>query len=441
MEPSHSHDSLKALDYSFIQQCMHCGFCLPTCPTYDATHQERNSPRGRIALMRGIADGRSNATAVFAEEMYFCLGCLACMTACPAGVDYALLFETARAEAEMSGVLDTPARTWTRELLLKQLFTRPRLLRLVGRSLRLYQASGLQSLARKTGLVNLLPRNLRNLERQTPSARSHFSHQLIKKIESPIGVTRYRVGLLTGCVQDIVFSDINRDTVDVLLANGCEVFTPGTQYCCGSLHSHNGEPETARTLARHNLDVFGPELQHLDAIITNAAGCGSHLKTYARLLSDDSKYCVRAVEWTTKLKDISEWLIQIGIRQPLKGSKFTVTYHEACHLCHGQKISNQPRMILRGIPGLKLIELPEATWCCGSAGIYNITQPEMSQKLLERKIKHIASTGASTVAVANPGCHLQIDFGARSRGLKLRVRHPVSILAEAYRAENAKTAR
>ncbi len=435
---SASHDSLKTLDYSVIQQCMHCGFCLPTCPTYDATRLERNSPRGRIALMRAIADGRMEVTRLFGDEMYFCLGCLACMTACPAGVEYSQLFETARATIEQSSVLSNPRRDWTRTVLLKGLFTRPGLLRFVGRLLYFYQSSGLQSLFRRLELTKLLPERLQKLEPQTPTVQAKFSNQIIAEVEKPAsGKTRYRVGLLTGCVQDLVFSNINRDTADVLLANGCEVHTPPEQFCCGSLHGHNGEAETARELARRNLDTF--DLEGLDAIITNAAGCGSHLKTYNRLLAEDKRYAERAALWSRKCKDISEFLVEIGFRAPTAGPAGVaidrLTYHEACHLCHGQKITAQPRKILRSIPGMKIAELAESTWCCGSAGIYNLIQPEMSSNLLGRKLNNIAKTGANVVATANPGCHLQIENGAKTNGQKLNVFHPVTLLAMSYRAE------
>ncbi len=429
-----AHETLRTLDYSVLQQCMHCGMCLPTCPTYDATRLERNSPRGRIALMRAVADGELEATRAFGEEMYFCLGCLACETACPAGVDYAHLFETARAEAERGGALAGPRRSLLRRLLLRGLFTRPRLLRLVGRALWLYQATGLQTVFRRLGFTRLLPTNLRGLETQTPTAQRHFSHDLIRPIEQP-DKPRYTVGLLTGCVQDIVLADVNRDTADVLLANGCAIVTPPVQPCCGSLHAHNGDPDTAATLARRQLDLF--DVARLDAVITNAAGCGSHLKTYGRLLSDDPAYAARAAEWSRKVRDIHEWLAETGWRRPrpVDGETVVATYHEACHLCHGQKISRQPREILGGIPGLQLAELPEATWCCGSAGVYNITQPEMAATLQARKLENIARTGASVVATANPGCHLQIADGARRAGRTLEVVHPISLLARAYRAE------
>jgi glycolate oxidase iron-sulfur subunit len=433
-----AHDSLRTLDYSVIQQCMHCGFCLPTCPTYDLTRQERNSPRGRIALMRAIADGRMKPTKAFADEMYFCLGCLACKTACPAGVNYSQLFETARATAEQSGVLKKPDRDLVRRLLLGQLFLRPRLLRIVGRLLYLFQRTGLQSLARRLKLTRFLPAKLRELEPQAPTIRAKFSHQLIRRIERPAEqAIKYRVGVLTGCVQDLVFSDINRDTVDVLLANQCEVRTPAVQPCCGSLHGHNGEPQLARTLARRNLDTF--DIANLDAIITNAAGCGSHLKSYGTLLAEDPKYAEKAAEWSRKCKDISQFLVGIGFRAPTAAPKDLplekLTYHEACHLCHGQGITAQPRAVLKSIPGLKLSELPESTWCCGSAGIYNIVQPETSAKLLTRKLDNIGKTGAAVVATANPGCHLQLLNGARLQHREFVVHHPVSLLAAAYRAE------
>ena len=232
-------------------------------------------------------------------------------------------------------------------------------------------------------------------------------------------------------LQDLIFSDVNRDTVEVLVENGCEVITPAKQDCCGSLHAHNGEWELAKVLARRNIDQFPPA--EFDAIITNAAGCGSHLKHYATLLHEDPIYRERAELWDAKIKDIHEWLAHIGIKAPAAAREQSVTYHEACHLCHGQKITAQPRTLLRSIPGLKLVELPESTWCCGSAGIYNIIQPEMAGQLLNRKLDNIRSTGVQTVATGNPGCLLQVLNGARKHGLELRVAHPVTLLAEAYR--------
>jgi len=421
---------LKAMDYSVVQQCMHCGMCLPTCPTYVETKRERNSPRGRIALMRSIADGELPLTPAFADEMYYCLGCLACQTACPAGVKYVELFETARAEIERSGVLDGMQRGFWRWLTLEVLFMRPRLLRLVGFGLRLWQATGLDKVLRRVKFFGLLPKSMRDLEPQTPTMCAAFSDDLIAQEESAIGEAKYRVGMLTGCVQDLAFSDVNRDTVEVLMANGCEVFTPRAQSCCGSLHAHNGAVELARELARRQLDAF--DVHNLDAIITNAGGCGSHLKQYGHLLHEDPLYAERAKLWDRKVKDIHEWLAQIGIRKPVCGVEGVteVTYHESCHLCHGQKVVSQPRQMLQAIPGVILKELPESNWCCGSAGIYNITQPEQSAKLLARKVKNVAATGAPVVATSNPGCHLQLQNGG------CQVTQPVTLLAAAYRAES-----
>lgn len=401
--------------------------------------------------MRAIADDRLEATKAFADEMYFCLGCLACMTACPAGVNYAELFEHARAEAEQSGVLKTPKRTLIRNFTLRWLFMDLNRLQFLGRVLRMYQQLGLQAFVRHSGILKLLPKRLRELEAMTPDIQPRFSAELISSVTSSLGPRKYRVAMLIGCAQDLIFSDINRDTVEVLARNGCEVVTPSEQFCCGSLHAHNGEWELAQQLARKQLDQFPPD--QFDAIITNAGGCGSHLKHYHKLLADDLVYRDRAALWDKKVKDIHEWLIEIGIQAPIQKSEVrgqeseidqslltpaatVVTYHESCHLCHGQKISSQPRQLLRAIPNLKLVELPEAAWCCGSAGIYNIVQPEMANDLLQRKLKYIKSTGAEIVATGNPGCLLQIINGAQQQGLNLRIVHPITLLAEAYRRGN-----
>lgn len=428
--------TLKTIDYAVLQQCMHCGMCLPTCPTYDATKRERNSPRGRISLMRAIADDQLSLGQEFADEMSYCLGCLACQTACPAGVNYAELFETARADIERSQVNATPVRTFWRTITLHFLFMQPDALRLAGRLMRLYQRSGLESFMRRTGLTRLLPSSLRRLEPQAPRIAPAFSNQLIREHELPNGPARYRVALLTGCIQDLTFPDVNRDTADVLLANGCHVHTPFEQPCCGSLHAHNGEPRLAAALARRMIDLFPPDAY--DAIITNAGGCGSHLKHYRGLLGDDPQYAARAREWDAKVKDIQEWLVEIGFRAPLRGpfdAPTTITYHESCHLAHGQKITKQPRTLLHDLPETALVELPESTWCCGSAGVYAITQPDQADALLRRKSANILTTRATVVATANPGCQLQIARGLKAENAAIDVVHPVSLLARAYRRE------
>jgi glycolate oxidase iron-sulfur subunit len=426
--------SLKLLDYSILQQCMHCGMCLPACPTYVATNKERHSPRGRISLMRAVADDELKISPAFADEMSYCLGCLACQTACPAGVDYSNLLETARAEVQSAGLNQTFTSRFWRMVTIRGLFMRPRLLRFVGRLLWLYQRLGLQTAFRQIGLTKLLPKDLRRLEPQCPTVATKFSSQLIRPIESPAKKT-HRVALLTGCVQDLVFADINRDTADVLLANGCEVHTPPVQPCCGSLHAHNGEGDAAKTLAKRMIDLFPPS--QFDAIITNSGGCGNHLRHYGSLLAADPVYAPQAKLWDSKLRDIHEWMMEHGCRAPQAGlGDLTVTYHDSCHLTHGQKVTKQPRDLLKLIPGLKLVELPEANWCCGSAGIYNITQPEQSEQLLVRKVGHVIGTGASVLATANPGCHLQIARGLRQAGSPITLLQPVTLLALAYRAES-----
>ena len=415
--------------------------CLPTCPTYDATLMERSSPRGRIAMMRAVAEGRLEVGETFADEMYFCLGCLACQTACPAGVDYGQLIETARAEVERSGVLAAPGRSAVRGFMLRWLFTSRRQLHALGRLLRIYQRWGLERAVRGLGLLRLAPRRLRELEPLTPRVSTRFTHELFAsryEARNPQAPS-LRVGLVSGCVQDLAYAEVNADTIEVLQTNGCEVVLPPGQQCCGSLHGHNGEVDSARRLARANLDAF--DLDGLDAVVVNAGGCGSHVKHYDRLLTGDGAYRTRAAEWSRKVRDVHELLVDIGPRPPrgcLRGADggcLRVTYHESCHLAHGQGVSQAPRQVLAAIPGLELVELAESDWCCGSAGIYNITQPEMSAALLERKLKHLGATGAEVVATGNPGCVVQIEVGLRRRGETVRVEHPVSLLAAAYRAE------
>ena len=415
--------------------------CLPTCPTYDETKFERSSPRGRIRLMREVADGRLAVSEIFADEMSYCLGCLACQTACPAGVDYATLLETARGEVERQGVIGGRWRKFIRWLTLSVLFRHPRLLRAVGRGLWLYQRLGVQWLVRHSGVMRLFPQRLRQLEAMAPTVRPPFSNRRIAPREAP-PAPRYRVALLTGCVQDLLYAGINRATADVLLANGCEVITPPLQYCCGSLHAHNGELDLARDLARKNLDLY--DVPALDAIITNAGGCGSHLKKYAELLHDEPSYRERAEAWDQKVHDIHEWLMKIGLRPPSEPGRpgpgarlieqVAVAYDASCHLLHGQKIARQPLELLRAIPGVRLVDLPESDWCCGSAGVYSLTQPEQSAKLLARKLDHLAATGAAVLASGNPGCLLQLEMGMRRDGrfAGVRVCHPVELLAEAY---------
>jgi glycolate oxidase iron-sulfur subunit len=309
-------------------------------------------------------------------------------------------------------------------------------LRFAGAGLRVYQRSGVEAGLRRLGVMRLLPPGLRRLEPQAPRMARQFSPALIAPLEQPKGAVRYRVALMTGCVQDLVYPDVNRDTADVLIANGCAVDTPPVQPCCGSLHAHNGDLESARGLARRMIDLLPPA--RYDAIISNAGGCGSHLRRYGALLEDDPRYAEPARLWDARVRDIHEWLGEIGCRPPLVGpfeTPVTVTYHESCHLAHGQKIVKEPRALLRLVPGLSIVELKESSWCCGSAGIYALSQPEQADLLLTRKVAHVRATGASIVATGNPGCQMQIAKGLRGTGEAIDVVHPISLVAAAYRRE------
>jgi glycolate oxidase iron-sulfur subunit len=394
--------------------------------------------------MKAVAQNELPITDRFAEEMNYCVGCLACTSACPAGVDYAPLLEAARATAEAA---PAAKRAWTRRVqrwfFLKKLFTHQSWLHLAARLLRVYQESGCERFVRSVGLTRLLPKNWQRLERQTPVVSKKFSDEWIRPVESPEN-PRYRVLLLSGCVQDVLFAEVNRATADVLLANGCEVRTPREQGCCGSLHAHNGDLETAERLARRWLDQT--PLDKIDAIISNAAGCGSHLKHFSRLLAREPAYAARAHAWDGKVRDISEWLIEIGLRAPRSsltcGEKSAktiatkITYHDACHLCHGQGIKAQPREVLGALPGVEIVECAESTWCCGSAGVYSLMHPETANRLRERKWEKIKATGATVVAMGNPGCalHLQPREGENREGIP-EIIHPVVLLARAYADE------
>lgn len=427
---------LHDLDYSVLQQCMHCGLCLPTCPTYVQTGRERSSPRGRIALMRAVADGRLEVNQAFVDEMSYCVGCLACQTACPAGVDYTTLLETARAAGEQSDVPRGKLRGLYRWLALKQLFTRPWLLRLVARLLAVYQQPAIRGTVVRLGLLRLAPRHLRELEPKSPRFDPPFSFARLKPIEPPLaGERRARVGLLVGCIQDVAFAAINQATATVLRHNGCEVVTPRRQGCCGSLHAHNGDPETARQLAEENLNAF--DIDQLDAIISNAGGCGSHLRRYAEMFPPGSPLHAKAEAWDAKVCDVHQWLDENGFRPPARSiGPVRVAYDASCHLRHGQGVDAAPKNLLAVTPGVELVPLAESDWCCGSAGLYSMLQPESANWLLERKLDHLEAARPDVLVSGNPGCLLQLAQGMAGRESLRRVRtaHPVQLLAEAYAA-------
>jgi glycolate oxidase iron-sulfur subunit len=452
--------------YDLMRQCIHCGFCLPTCPTYAVLGVEMDSPRGRIYQMQAVAEGKLEIADDFIEHMYCCVGCRACETACPSGVQFGKLIEAAREQIQLQTsaiaaqegpdahntteyeATITPTASADRKnlaaTLLRRFFFDTMLpsrtaLTLVFGGLKLYQRSGIQSLVRNTGLlkaINNLPTpfqgKLEIPEKLMEAAQGDILTQPLPEITPAIGERRYRVGFISGCIMDQVFHEINEASIRVLAANGCEVITPIQQNCCGALHVHGGEAEQGKNLARHNIDVFAH--YDCDAIIINSAGCGSTLKEYDHLLRDDPSYVTKAQNFSAKVKDINEFLASIERTAKMGEIKQTVAYHDACHLLHGQKIKQQPRQLLKSIPGIKMVNLTESDWCCGSAGIYNITNQEMGQKLLQRKMDNIEATGASIIATGNPGCMMQIAMGARDRGLPMEVMHPVQLLDKAYQA-------
>jgi glycolate oxidase iron-sulfur subunit len=437
--------------YDLMRQCIHCGFCLPTCPTYAVLGVEMDSPRGRIYQMQALTEGRIEISPEFVDHMNCCLGCRACETACPSGVQFGKLIEAAREQIQIeiahTPLLSVPKQEvaesltarFLRSLFFDLILPSRRVTSLVFAALKVYQRSGLQTLVRRSGLldaVNALPiplqGQLKTPEELMPTASGDLLPQLLPEITPALRGKRYRVGFVSGCIMDQVYRDINEATIRVLTANGCEVITPPRQQCCGALHVHAGEAERGRQLARHNIDVF--EQYNCDAIIINSAGCGSNLKEYGHLLRDDPAYATRASAFSSKVKDISEFLVSIDWNREMGTLNRTVTYHDACHLFHGQKVKQQPRELLHAIPGLTMVSLKEADWCCGSAGIYNITNQEMASQLLERKMNNIIATGTSVVATGNPGCMMQIALGAQLRGIEIEVVHPVQLLDEAYQA-------
>ncbi len=413
-------------DSELLRQCVHCGLCLPFCPTYRALGLEADSPRGRIYQMKLVAQGKVDPSDPhFRRHISRCLDCRACETACPSGVQYGRLVEAARSLIPPAG----PSEAAARRLLLAGLLDSPRLLAVAGAGARLYQRSGAQALVRSSGALRLAP-PLRRLDGMLPELRGPLLAGSLPPFVAAQGERRCRVGLLRGCVAAQFFPETNRSTIAVLAANGCDVFTPPEQGCCGALQNHSGDRETAKALARRNVDAF--ERLAVDYVVTNAAGCGSMLKEYGELLKDDPVYAARAAAFAAKVRDVCELLAALPLRPPQRELRYRVTYQDACHLGHGQRIREAPRRLLRAIPGLELVELREADWCCGSAGIYNLTQPRLSEQILAWKIDSVAATGADTLVVANPGCHLQIAYGLRERGLAMRVAHPVDLLAAAY---------
>jgi glycolate oxidase iron-sulfur subunit len=415
------------LDKKLLKECVHCGLCLDYCPTYRVIGHEADSPRGRIYQIRQVYEGKVSAEDPdFREHIYACLDCRACQTACPSGVQYGAIIEAARAVAEPIN----PSEKRIGRAVLGTVFTRKPLLEAAGIGLRLYQRSGLQRLLRMSGALRLLPPRLREMEAMLGPTQGGVRRWVAPEVTPARGPTSYRVGFIEGCIMPQMFGDTNAATVRVLAANGCVVHSPPKQSCCGALQMHTGDRKTARDLARRNVDAFEP--LRLDVIIINAAGCGSTLKEYGHLLEDDPAYAECAKSFASRVKDVSEFLAGIDLVPPTVPVPMRVTYQDACHLVHGQGIRNQPRKLLRQIPGLELVEMKESDVCCGSAGIYNLTHPEVSVKLLEEKMDHLLATGATAVVAPNPGCTMQLAYGARRRGVDLQLYHVVDLLDRSY---------
>jgi len=421
------------LNYEELLACVHCGFCLPTCPTYAELGQEPDSPRGRIYLIKSLADGRIALTDSVRLHLSRCLDCRACETACPAGVRYGHLIEAAKVEIERVHPGGWPRRL-VRHLALTRVLPSRGWLGGLAVGLRVYQRSGLQTLVRRSGLLRLLPASASAAEALLPVLPTVAWRRLPERVPAQ-GPAQSRVGFLHGCVQDVVFRAHNEATLRCLTRQGAEVLIPGAQRCCGALHAHAGDPVRARALARENVAAF--EGAGVEVVLVNAAGCGAHLKGYGHLLADDPVWADRARAFAARIQDVTEFLAARPLAEPLGPVPLRATYHDPCHLAHGQQVRDAPRTLLRAIPGLELVDLPESEMCCGSAGIYNLTEPEMAARLLARKVRHVVATGAEAVVTANPGCILQIAAGVRAAGHGIAVLHVVERLDRAYRAAEA----
>jgi glycolate oxidase iron-sulfur subunit len=421
-----SFDPHHAPDKALLADCVHCGFCLPACPTYVLWGQEMDSPRGRIYMMQSAANGNAPLDQTFRIHMDNCLGCMACMTACPSGVQYDKLIEDTRAQVERNIPRTTNDSLFRR--ILFATFPYPARLRALAAPLYLYQRSGLQTLVRKSGLLNLAPKRLVAMEALLPRVPANFwrppnavilsaaKNPRISSAAPQNPAPHRRVGLLTGCVQSVFFGHVNAATARVLAAEGCEVIAPPNQPCCGALMLHTGLDDQAAAMARRIIALF--EAANVDTIAINAAGCGSTMKLYGHLLRDDPQWAARAQAFSAKCRDIAEILTELAPfaeRHPLP---LRIAYHDACHLRHAQGVFLEPRQLLAAIPGLEVAEIAESSLCCGSAGVYNLLQPEPAHQLGDRKVAHLLATHADAVVSANPGCLLQLMSGLRRAGEK-----------------------
>jgi glycolate oxidase iron-sulfur subunit len=430
---------------------------LPACPTYTETGHEADSPRGRIQLMRGLADGLIEPTASVRKHLDLCLDCRGCETACPSGVVYHELIEETRArlaerDAKASAHKRPDPQSRLMQWLFFHVFTHPRRLKLALLPARMMQKLGIYSLLRRSGVMKILPPQLRKMEQMLPARGSLWPKPLPERIEAGTGFTPVlhalthgmtgqsgakkvarSVGFFPGCIGSVMFDSTNRKAVELLSACGAEVVVPHAQGCCGAIHHHNGVHHPAEMMARDNIDAFLPNdgSDGVEFIATNIAGCGAMLREYDHLLRDDAEYADRAKEFSKRVRDISEVLLELGLPEMRHAIDETITYHDACHLAHAQKVTNAPRQLLAKIPGLKLVPLPESDMCCGAAGTYNLQHPEMATALAARKLANIATTPATTCATGNVGCAMHIGSEAAARGQAVRVVHPVELLHQA----------
>jgi glycolate oxidase iron-sulfur subunit len=422
--------------YSRALSCVHCGLCLPACPTYTQTFHEADSPRGRVQLMRGMAEGVIEPTESVRKHLDLCLDCRACETACPSGVVYHELIEETREKLRKGERLTLQGRfmRW----IFFHVFIHPTRLKLALLPARLMQKVGLYGLMRRIGLFKMLPAQLRKMEQMLPAQGRVWPRALPERVQKTARAAPGQdardtvVGFFPGCIGSVMFERVNRQAVELLAACGADVVVPRSQACCGAIHHHNGVWEPAKAFARRNIDAFVPkDGPAVDRVTTTIAGCGAMLRDYAHLLRDDAEYAERAKVFASKVRDVSEVLLELGLPVMTHRVEATVTYHDACHLAHAQKVVAPPRKLLASVPGVRLVPLAESDMCCGAAGTYNLTQPQMASDLAERKIRHIENTGAALCATGNVGCAMHISSEAAARGKDVEVVHPVELIHRA----------
>lgn len=411
--------------------CVHCGMCLESCPTYEITGQEQHSPRGRVHLIKSVAEGKISVNEQFTDPVFACLDCRACTTACPANVDVGGLIEEARGQIRQAMPL-TGWKGMISKFFLKELFPHSHRLEAAGSLLKLYQKSGMQKMMRTTGMLNMMPTHLAEMEHVMPkitrSVRKKYKKKRVLKAKAE---RKAEVAFLTGCIMDVMFSDINEATLNVLRRNGNDVVIPPSQTCCGALHVHAGDRDMGRQLAKKNIEAF----QHADTVIVNAAGCGCMLKEYPELFrEEEQEWLEKAEVFAEKVQDISKYLHDTGYRAPQTKLYKRITYHDACHLAHGQGVREEPRDILLSIPGVEMVHMANADRCCGSAGIYNLTNPDMAGAVLQSKMEHVPHD-VEMISMGNPGCMLQMAVGVKKYGRNQQIVHTVQLLEWAYQKE------